>query len=67
MALGPHAVFIWLSYAATALAAAALLAWLFVDGRRHERRLAELEARGVRRRASASSTKPGAGSTPDAG
>lgn len=61
MALGPHAVFIWLSYAATALAVAALLAWLFVDGRRHQRRLAELEARGVRRRSS------GAGSRPDAG
>ncbi len=67
MSLGPHAVFIWLSYAATAIAIAALLAWLFVDGRRHQRRLADLEARGVRRRSSISSSKTGADSATDAG
>ena len=67
MSLGPHAVFIWLSYGATAIAIAALLAWLFADGRRHQRRLAELEARGVRRRASVSSGRTDAGSAQDAG
>ena len=53
MSLGPHAAFIWISYLTTALAVGGLLVWLFVDGRRHERRLADLEARGVRRRSSA--------------
>ena len=53
MSLGPHAAFIWLSYLAVALAVAGLLAWLVLDGRRHERRLAELEGRGVRRRSAA--------------
>ncbi len=52
MNLGPHATFIWLSYLVTVLAIAGLLAWLFLDGRRHARKLAELEARGVRRRSS---------------
>ena len=50
MSLGPHAAFIWLSYLTVAAGIAGLLAWLFLDGRRHERRLADLEARGVRRR-----------------
>jgi heme exporter protein D len=50
MSLGPHAVFIWSSYAAMALGMAGLLAWLFVDGRKQKRALADFEARGVRRR-----------------
>ena len=50
MSLGPHAAFIWLSYLAVAIALAGMIVWLVLDGRRHERRLAELEARGVRRR-----------------
>lgn len=50
MDLGPHAAFIWLSYVAFAAAVAAMIAWLVHDGRRHSRRLADLEARGVRRR-----------------
>ena len=50
MSLGPHAAFIWLSYLAVALAIGGLIAWLVLDGRRHARRLTELEARGVRRR-----------------
>lgn len=56
MNLGPHAVFIWASYAVVAIAVAGLLAWLFQDGRRHERRLSELEAHGIRRR---SDRRPG--------
>ncbi len=56
MSLGPHAVFIWAAYAVVAAAIAGLLAWLVQDGRRHERRLAELEAQGIRRR---SDRRPG--------
>lgn len=48
--LGPHAAFIWASYAAAGLVLGALMAWLFFDGRRQRRRLAELEARGHGRR-----------------
>jgi heme exporter protein D len=48
--LGPHAAFIWASYAAAGLVLGALMAWLFFDGRRQRRRLAELEARGQGRR-----------------
>jgi heme exporter protein D len=50
MDLGPHAAFIWLSYLAVALVIGSLIVWLWLDGRRVERRLADLEARGVRRR-----------------
>lgn len=50
MDLGPHAAFIWASYAVVALVLAALVGWLAFDGRRQQRWLDELEARGVRRR-----------------
>ena len=50
MDLGPHAAFIIASYAIVAVVMAGLVAWLILDGRRHQRTLAELEARGVRRR-----------------
>lgn len=50
MDLGPHAAFIWLSYAAVTLVVGGLIAWLLFDGRRQQRALADLEARGVRRR-----------------
>lgn len=48
--LGPHAVFIWASYAAVALVIGALIVWLLADGARYRRQLQDLEARGVRRR-----------------
>ncbi|MBK5959951.1 heme exporter protein CcmD [Rhodoplanes elegans] len=48
--LGPHAVFIVASYAVTTIVVAALVLWVWVDGRRQARLLADLEARGVRRR-----------------
>ncbi|WP_181703430.1 heme exporter protein CcmD [Chthonobacter albigriseus] len=51
--LGPHAGFIVVSYAAAALTVAALVVWILVDHRTQTRRLAELEARGVRRRSAA--------------
>lgn len=50
MDLGPHAAFIWGSYGAVAVVLAGLIAWLLWDGHRQRRLLAELEARGVRRR-----------------
>ena len=49
MSLGPHAVFIWSSYAAVALGMAGLVTWLYVDGRKQKGALADFEARGVRR------------------
>jgi heme exporter protein D len=48
--LGPHAAYIWASYAVVALALAGLVAWLIADGRHQRRLLDELDARGVRRR-----------------
>ncbi len=48
--MGPHAAYIWACYAIVAVGLTALVAWLLIDGRRQARRIAELEARGVRRR-----------------
>ena len=48
--LGPHAAFIVWAYAGVTLAVLGLIAWLVTDGRRVEKRLADLEAQGVRRR-----------------
>jgi heme exporter protein D len=50
MDLGPHASFIWSAYAVVTVVITALIAWLVVDGRQLERRLADLAARGVKRR-----------------
>jgi heme exporter protein D len=48
--LGPHAAFILWAYAGVAVAVGALIAWIILDARRVERRLAALEAQGGRRR-----------------
>ncbi len=53
MDLGPHAAYILASYVAAALVIAGLIAWLVIDGRRQERLISDLEARGVRRRSDA--------------
>ncbi|MEJ0097602.1 MAG: heme exporter protein CcmD [Bauldia sp.] len=45
-----HAGFIIAAYVLTAVVLAGLVAWVLADGRRQRRRLAELEARGIRRR-----------------
>jgi heme exporter protein D len=50
MDLGPHAAFIWASYGVVTVVLAGLVAWLVLDGRRQQRRIEALEARGVRRR-----------------
>jgi heme exporter protein D len=56
MDLGPHAAFIWISYAVTALVVGGLIAWLAADGRRQRAALASLESRGVRRRSSSTTS-----------
>ena len=48
--LGPHASFILSAYGMVVVVIAALIAWLILDGREQERRLAGLAARGVKRR-----------------
>lgn len=48
--LGDHAGFILAAYGLSALIVAALVVWVVVDGRTQRRRLADLEARGIRRR-----------------
>ncbi len=48
--LGPHAIFIVSAYAGVALATAALIAWVAGNSARVKRKLAALEAQGVRRR-----------------
>ena len=55
MDLGPHAGFIVGAYSAVAVILAGLIAWLFYDGARQASALADLEAKGVRRRSAASS------------
>lgn len=50
MSLGPHASFIIASYAAVGVVLTGLLTWLWLDGKRLQMRLQELEARGVKRR-----------------
>ncbi len=50
MDLGPHAAFIWWSYASVVLTIGGLIGWLMFDGRRQAAALRDLEARGVKRR-----------------
>jgi heme exporter protein D len=50
MELGPHANFIWLSYASVAVVISGLIGWLVIDGGRQARVLTDLERRGIRRR-----------------
>jgi heme exporter protein D len=51
MNLGPHAAFIVTAYAAALLILAALIGWIVLDYRAQQRILADLDKRGVRRRA----------------
>ena len=55
MDLGPHAAFVWAAYGAAAVVLVALALWLMLDGRRQQRLIDEIEARGVRRRSERSS------------
>ena len=48
--MGPHAAFIWVSYAIMAGVLAVLISWLILDGRKQSRQLAQYEARSASRR-----------------
>jgi heme exporter protein D len=48
--MAPHAGFIVASYLVTFVVTVGMIVWIVLDGRLQKRRLAELEARGVRRR-----------------
>ena len=55
MDLGPHWAFIVWAYGLAIVAIAALVAWILVDYRVQLKTLADLEARGLRRRSRARS------------
>jgi heme exporter protein D len=57
MDLGPHAAYIWASYAVVTLVLVGLVVWLIADGRHQQRLLDELDARGVRRRSAGGANK----------
>ena len=56
--LGPHATFILAAYGVTFLAVAALAFFIVDDDRKQRRILAELEARGIRRRSAEPKAAP---------
>jgi heme exporter protein D len=61
MNLGPHAVYIWGAYGAMTIGLGGLVAWLILDNFKQRASLADLDARGVKRRTS------GGDGTADAG
>ena len=64
--LGQHADFILAAYGVTFVAVAALASFIVADDRKQRRLLAELEARGIRRRSAGarSTSKPGPAGKP---
>lgn len=50
MNLGPHAAFIWASYAIFFVVLSALILWLLWNGAELKKKLSALEGRGVSRR-----------------
>ena len=50
---GAHVGFIAAAYTLTVVVLAGLALWIVLDGRLQRRRLADLEARGIRRRSAA--------------
>jgi heme exporter protein D len=48
--LGPHAGYIFAAYGIVVAVIVGLVLWVVIDGRGRRRDLADLEARGVRRR-----------------
>jgi heme exporter protein D len=59
MDLGPHAAFIWASYAAFAVIVGLLIAWTLFDGRRQAHALADAERRGLKRRSAGTASDRG--------
>ena len=47
---GAHEGFIVAAYAVTVVVLLGMVVWIILDGRAQKRRIAELEARGIRRR-----------------
>jgi len=58
MDFGDHGGFIIAAYVVSAIVLAGLTGWIVLDGRALRRRLAELEARGIRRRSAKAETPP---------
>lgn len=58
MDFGNHAGFIFASYGLSLLVVVGLFVWVILDGRAQRRSLAELEARGIRRRSRPGSSSP---------
>ena len=54
---GLHGGFILAAYMVAAVVLIGLVVWIVVDGRAQRRRIAELEARGVRRRSARNGDK----------
>lgn len=54
--LGDHAGFIWMAYGVSALVLTGLIAWIRIDARRQLNLLADLEAKGIRRRSARSAS-----------
>jgi heme exporter protein D len=55
---GPHVAFVAAAYFAAAAIVIALVLWIMIDGRRLRRRIAALEAAGVRRRSASPEPQP---------
>ena len=60
--LGPHAGFIWMAYGVAVLVLSGLIGWIRIDARHQLQLLADLEAKGIRRR-SARAPKTGKASS----
>lgn len=54
--LGPHAIFIVSAYIGVVLVTSLLIIWVWSGSRKQRQRLADLEARGIRRRSDATET-----------
>jgi len=61
--LGPHAAYILAAYGAAVLVLGGLIGWIRADARQQVQLLADLEARGVRRRSARKPAKGGKGKT----
>jgi heme exporter protein D len=57
MDLGPHASFILAAYVMAALVVLGLIAWVLADHAAQQRKLADLEVRGVTRRSQQKATE----------
>ena len=59
MDLGPHAAFIWGSYAAFIVIVGLLIGWTLFDGWRQASALADADRRGLKRRSSQTGNQQG--------